>query len=93
MLGWNDGKIRTFLPQSEKLLFAINYSHNHGITSIAGMNDGLKIVSGGMKGEKRIWRSGRQTHIVEGSLKEHIGIVSDIKITKERHLSCFMFIQ
>ena len=41
--GWNDGKIRAFLPQSGKLLFAINDSHNHGVTSIAGTNDGQKI--------------------------------------------------
>ena len=81
--GWNDGKIRAFLPQSGKLLFAINDSHNHGVTSIAGTNDGQKIVSGGMEGEVRIWRIGRQTQIMEGSLKEHRGRVSDIKINKK----------
>merc|ERR1712127_181916 len=31
--GWNDGKIRSFLPQSGKLLFAVNDAHNHGVTS------------------------------------------------------------
>ena len=29
--------------QSGKLLFAINDSHNHGVKSIAGTNDGQKI--------------------------------------------------
>ena len=80
--GWSDGKIRAFLPQSGKLLYAINDAHNHGVTAIAGTADCQKIVSGGMEGEVRIWRIGRQTQIMEGSLKEHRGRVSDIKINK-----------
>ena len=35
----NDGKIRAFLPQSGKLLYAINDAHNHGVTAINGTND------------------------------------------------------
>ena len=64
-------------------MFAINDAHNHGVTSIAGTNDCQKIVSGGMEGEVRVWRIGRQTQIMEGSLKEHRGRVSDIKINKQ----------
>jgi WD40 repeat protein len=81
--GWNDGKVRAFLPQSGKLLFAINDAHNHGVTALAGTQDCQKIVSGGMEGEVRIWRVGRQTQIMDGSLKEHRGRVSDIKINKQ----------
>lgn len=81
--GWNDGKIRAFLPQSGKLLFAINDAHNHGVTSLSGTNDCQKIVSGGMEGEVRIWRIGRQTQIMDGSLKEHRSRVSDIKINNQ----------
>lgn len=80
--GWNDGKVRAFLPQSGKLLFAINDAHNHGVTALAGTSDCQKIVSGGMEGEVRVWRVGRQTQIMEGSLKEHRGRVSDVKINK-----------
>jgi WD40 repeat protein len=80
--GWSDGKIRSFLPQSGKLLYAINDSHNHGVTAIAGTSDCQKIVSGGMEGEVRIWRIGRQTQIMDGSLKEHRSRVSDVKICK-----------
>jgi len=80
--GWNDGKIRSFLPQSGKLLYAVNDAHNHGVTSISGTSDCQKIVSGGMEGEVRVWRIGRQTQVMEGSLKEHRGRVSDIKINK-----------
>lgn len=53
--GWNDGKIRAFLPQSGKLLYAINDAHNHGVTALAPTNDCSRIVSGGMEGEVRIW--------------------------------------
>jgi len=80
--GWSDGKIRAFLPQSGKLLFAINDAHNHGVTAIAGTQDCQKIVSGGQEGEVRVWRVGRQTQIMESSLKEHRGRVSDIKINR-----------
>lgn len=59
--GWNDGKIRAFLPQSGKLFYAINDAHNHGVTALAPTNDCNYIVSGGMEGEVRIWRIGRQT--------------------------------
>jgi WD40 repeat protein len=78
--GWSDGKIRAFLPQSGKLLYAINDSHNHGVTAVAPTSDCQRIVSGGMEGEVRIWKIGNQTQIMQASLKEHRGRVSDIKI-------------
>lgn len=37
--GWNDGKIRAFLPQSGKLLFSINDAHIHGVTAISTTSD------------------------------------------------------
>ena len=80
--GWNDGKIRAFLPQSGKLLYAINDSHNHGVTAIGGTGDCQRIVSGGMEGEVRIWRIGRQTQIMDVSLKEHRSRVSDIRVNR-----------
>lgn len=80
--GWNDGKIRAFLPQSGKLFYAINDAHNHGVTALAPTNDCSRVISGGMEGEVRIWRIGRQTQVMEASLKEHRGRVADIKINK-----------
>ena len=56
--GWNDGKIRAFLPQSGRLLYAINDAHNHGVTALAPTNDCQRVVSGGMEGEVRIWNIG-----------------------------------
>ena len=58
---WNDGKVRAFMPQSGKLCYAINDAHNHGVTALATTNDCQRIVTGGMEGEVRIWRIGRQT--------------------------------
>ena len=78
--GWNDGKIRVFLPQSGRLLYAINDAHNHGVTALAPTNDCARIVSGGMEGEVRIWQIGMQTQIMKASLKEHRGRVSDVRI-------------
>lgn len=80
--GWNDGKIRAFLPQSGKLLYAINDAHNHGATAICGTSDCQKVVSGGQEGEVRVWRIGRQTQIMETSLKEHRSRVSSIFVNK-----------
>jgi WD40 repeat protein len=37
--GWNDGKVRAFLPQSGKLFYAINDAHNHGVTALASTNN------------------------------------------------------
>lgn len=78
--GWNDGKIRAFLPQSGKLLYAVNDAHNHGVTALACTSTCQTIVSGGYEGEVRIWRVGRQTQVMEGSLKEHRSRVSQVKI-------------
>jgi WD40 repeat protein len=45
-------------------------------------NNCQRVVSGGMEGEVRIWRIGKQTQIMEASLKEHRGRVADIRINK-----------
>ena len=88
--GWGDGKIRAFLPQSGKLFYAINDAHNHGVTAIASTSDCQRIVSGGMEGEVRVWKIGRQTQIMPTSLKEHRSRVSAIKISNnnENAISC-----
>ena len=78
--GWNDGKIRAFLPQSGQLMYVINDAHNHGCTAIAATSDSQRLVSGGMEGEIRIWRIGRQTQALDNSMKEHKGRVWDIQI-------------
>jgi len=76
--GWNDGKIRAFLPQSGNLMYVINDSHNHGVTAIAATSCGTRIISGGMEGEVRVWKIGRQTQSLDISMKEHKNRVWDI---------------
>lgn len=78
--GWNDGKIRAFLPQSGKLFYVINDAHNHGVSAITATNDCRRIISGGDQGEVRVWEIGQQTQIMEASMKEHRARVSDIKV-------------
>merc|ERR1719253_499108 len=78
--GWSDGKVRAFLPQSGKLLYVINDAHKNGVTAMACTNDCSRIVSGGMEGEVRIWKIGKQTQTMETSLKEHRGRVWCIKV-------------
>jgi WD40 repeat protein len=78
--GWHDGKIRTFLPQSGRLLYCINEAHTNGVTAIASTSDCSKIVSGGMNGEIRVWRIGYQSQVMAASLKEHRGRVWSIII-------------
>jgi WD40 repeat protein len=81
--GWHDGKIRTFLPQSGRLLYAINDCHANGVTSICATSDGRKIVSGGMNGEIRVWKIVNQSQTMETSLKEHRGRVFSIVVNSQ----------
>ena len=78
--GWHDGKIRSFLPQSGKLLFCINEAHINGVTAITATSDCRKIVSGGMNGEIRVWRISPYEQKMEASLKEHRSRVWNIVI-------------
>ena len=78
--GWHDGKIRSFLPQSGKLLYCISDAHVNGVTALTSTSDGQRLISGGMNGEIRIWRIGRQSQTMESSLKEHRGRVWSIQV-------------
>lgn len=78
--GWHDGKIRTFLPQSGKLLYCINDAHINGVTAITSTNDCQKLISGGMNGEIRVWKINKQSQVMEASLKEHRGRVWSIQV-------------
>ena len=85
--GWNDGKLRAFLPQSGKLLYVINDAHRHGVTALVGTNCSQRIVTGGMEGEVRIWKIGKQTQTMETSMKEHRGRVWAIQLNKTNELA------
>jgi WD40 repeat protein len=78
--GWHDGKIRSFLPQSGKLLYCINDAHINGVTALTCSSDGEKLVSGGMNGEIRVWKINKQSQVMAASLKEHRGRVWSIQV-------------
>ena len=67
MSGWDDGKVRVFLPQSGKLARVIANAHEEGVSAIACTTSTRDLVSGGGDGRLRIWRAGRMI----ASLKEH----------------------
>jgi WD40 repeat protein len=52
--GWTDGKVRTFGPQTGKLLYTINDAHHKAVTALAVTpNDAGRLISGGEEGERR----------------------------------------
>ncbi|TPX43498.1 hypothetical protein SeMB42_g04690 [Synchytrium endobioticum] len=88
--GWNDGKIRSFGPQSGRLQFEINDAHRRCVTAVAVTdvwNDrgDYKIVSGGDDGQVRIWAISRQVQTLEEAMKEHKGTVTCIKIRRNNN--------
>ncbi len=53
--GWSDGKIRAFFPETGKLMWIIEDAHKLGVTSLELSHDDSLLVSGGQKGDIRIW--------------------------------------
>lgn len=81
--GWDDGKIRCFLPESGKLMFAINDAHQRGVTAVAMTSDCRRIISGGGEGQVRVWLLNRDgSQVLETTMKEHKNAVVQIKINK-----------
>ena len=78
--GWNDGKIRSFLPQSGKLLYVINDAHTNGVSVLFATSDNVRIISGGMEGDIRLWKIGKQTQNMIVSLSAHTSRVNDMKV-------------
>jgi len=81
--GWSDGKVRAFLPQSGRLKYVINDAHQNGVTALVTTSNCSKIISGGMEGEVRVWKIGRETQAMEASMKEHRGRVWCIELRKD----------
>ncbi|NXS58914.1 CFA52 protein, partial [Brachypteracias leptosomus] len=81
--GWDDGKIRAFLPESGRLMYMIHHAHSSGVTAIATTSDCKRVLSGGGEGQVRVWEIGKSTQKLGEVLKEHVSAVSCIKIKKD----------
>ncbi|KAK3931198.1 Cilia- and flagella-associated protein 52 [Frankliniella fusca] len=79
--GWNDGCIRSFTPQTGKLMYTIPNAHNKGVTALDLTSDGSTIVSGGGEGQVRVWKISSSLHKLSAILKDHKGPVSDIHVS------------
>jgi len=81
--GWDDGKIRAFLPQSGKLLYVISDAHAEAVTALAVTSDCGRVVSGGKDGRVRVWNVSGQTQVMEHSFKEHKRAVTSIQLSRD----------
>jgi len=69
--GWSDGKIRAFLPQTGRLLYAINDAHSGNVNCISILKNGVRVVSGGFDGRVRVWDCTIESQNLVTSWKEH----------------------
>mmetsp|Transcript_45807 Transcript_45807/g.81862 ORF Transcript_45807/g.81862 Transcript_45807/m.81862 type:complete len:634 (-) Transcript_45807:154-2055(-) len=87
--GWSDGKVRAFGPQSGKLLYVINDAHKiqgmkrvsgdlAGVTALAISHDNGRLVTGGADSQVRVWKLGRDSQVMEASMKEHKATVNAV---------------
>jgi len=51
IIAWDDGKIRTFYPESGRVMYTIENAHNKGVTALALTSDCRHIISGGGEGQ------------------------------------------
>jgi len=92
--GWSDGRVRTFGPQSGKLLYVINDAHKivgvgnasggetpkNGVTAVTCTNDCKRLLTGGADGQVRVWAVAKETQVMIASMKEHKGPVYQIAV-------------
>jgi WD40 repeat protein len=60
------------------LLYTINDAHQKAVTALASSSDSGRLISGGGEGLVRIWKIGKQSQVLEASMKDHRGPVNCI---------------
>ncbi|KAA6377061.1 MAG: putative flagellar associated protein [Streblomastix strix] len=80
--GWSDGKIRSFGPESGRLLYVINDAHKK-VTSITTFHNSPAIVSGGSEGQVRLWKLGCDSQQLIATMKEHRMAVTAVRVTQD----------
>jgi len=82
--GWDDGKIRSFFPESGKIKFVIPDAHTDKVTALAIADNDYRgqwrVISGGAEGRVRIWKITPTHQAMIISLKEHRGPINSIKV-------------
>jgi WD40 repeat protein len=85
--GWDDGKIRSFYPETGRMKFVIPDAHTDKVTALAIADSDARspwrIVSGGSEGRVRVWSVSSSHQSLITSMKEHRGPVNCIRITKD----------
>lgn len=86
--GWKDGKIRTFTPETGRLLFCIDQAHKDGVTAIAATKVGKRLASGGVSGQFRVWSVRNSSQELLASRKEHRGKICCLRLRRNNvHVS------
>lgn len=78
--GWDDGVVRAFTPQTGKLMYQIVNAQSKGVTALAFTNDATRLLTGGGEGLVRVWKLGKDTQTLVTGMKEHKGLITDIKV-------------
>ncbi|KAF8821614.1 flagellar associated protein [Cardiosporidium cionae] len=81
--GWSDGSTKAFLPQSGKLYFEVKDSHQNGVTAVACMSDNSMIVTGGMKGDIRLWCLETMGCVLQEIRREHHAKIILLKLGRK----------
>jgi WD40 repeat protein len=85
--GWDDGKIRSFYPESGKIKFVVPDAHTERVTALAIADNDYKgpwrVISGGAEGRVRIWKITPTHQAMIISLKEHRGPINAIRVNKD----------
>ena len=83
--GWNDGIIRCYRSNGEEMLWSIANAHKSGVTAITMNRECKFVITGGERGEIRVWEVRSKEMIV--NLKEHLQRVTKVKLfSNESHL-------
>eukprot|EP01084_Bolivina_argentea_P258167 435131_1 len=86
--GWSDGKIRSFYPETGKLMFTISNAHQEGVTALGITSDDYlhppwRLISGGIDGRVCVWNIFSSHQVMAMSVKEHRGGITCLTVNRD----------